>query len=223
MIASGIAGDRCWVTYNTVYSEAKSSPGRPALTKFGIPADAFVVGTVGTFRRVKGADLLLKAAIECADLTDIYWLFLGRVVDPEVERLAADPRICDRVRLVGHQPDAAELISGADLFVMPSRSEALCQALLEAMGQGVCPIVSDAGGMKEVVRSEVDGVVYPAHEPRALAKSIKSLYIHRDKSLRMSQSAQKRVIDEFSQVKLAWRCSQSYFNLISCGKIPSAA
>jgi glycosyltransferase involved in cell wall biosynthesis len=210
MIASGVAPDRCWVTFNTVYSEIRSRPGRSALAKFNIPADAFVVGTVGTFRRVKGADLLLKAAIECADLTDTYWLLIGRVLDPEVERLAADPRIRDRVRLVGHQPDAAELISGADLFVMPSRSEALCQALLEAMQQGVGPIVSDAGGMKEVVRDGIDGMVLPTDNSTTLANSIRTLHSDRARLMRFADSASKRLAETFTPQKVAIRLFESY-------------
>ncbi len=174
-IRSGIAADRCWTVYNTLYSSVDRRPGRPALAQFDIPPDTFVVATVGTFRRVKGADLLLKAATECANLSDIYWLLIGKTIDPEIHRLAADPRIRDRVRLVGHRPDAAELVSGADLFVMPSRAEALCQALLEAMHQGVCPVVSDAGGMKEVVRHGVDGLVVAQECVHQLANAVRRL------------------------------------------------
>jgi len=210
LVRSGIDASRCFVTYNTVYSEAKSRPGRAGLAQFDIPQDAFVVGTVGTFRRVKGADLLLKAAIECADLKDIYWLLIGQVVDPEIHRLAADQRIASRVRLVGHRPDAAELISGADLFVMPSRSEALCQALLEAMQQGLCPIVSDAGGMKEVVRDGVDGIVVPQEHVNHLAKAIHKLYADRAGRDQFATSSQRRVQDQYTAEKMARRLVAVY-------------
>jgi glycosyltransferase involved in cell wall biosynthesis len=184
------------------------------LRQFDIPAEAFVVGTVGTFRRVKGADLLLEAAIACADLTDTYWLLIGNVVDPEVRRLAADPRIGARVRLVGHQPDAAELISGADVFVMPSRAEALCQALLEAMHQRVCPIVSGAGGMKEAVRHGRDGLVVVAEDVPALVRAIRRLHGDRRLVERFAASAKQRYAETFTPSRMAERCLAMYGHVL---------
>jgi glycosyltransferase involved in cell wall biosynthesis len=214
LVASGIDAARCWVTYNSMARPPASRPGRLGLAQFGIPANAFVVGIVATMRRVKGADLLLRAAIECAELSDIYWILFGKVVDPEVERLAADPRIRQRVRLVGHRPDAAELISGADVFCMPSRAEALCQALLEAMHQGVCPVVSNAGGMKEAVRDGQDGLVVPAEDVLALADAIRRLHGNRQLVTRLAASARQREADEFTPQKVAERCLEMYRHVV---------
>jgi glycosyltransferase involved in cell wall biosynthesis len=213
MIDSGIDASRCFVTYNTTYSETHNRPGRAALRQFDIPEDAFVVATMGTFRRVKGADILLRAAIECADLSNTYWLLIGTVIDSEIFRLASDSRIRDRVRLAGYQPDAAELISGADLFVMPSRAEALCQSLLEAMSQRVCPVVSDAGGMPEVVRHNRDGLVVPAADHILLANAIRKLYENRPLLNHFAISAEQRVAGTFTPPGMAERCVAMYRRL----------
>ena len=141
------------------------------------------------------------------------WL-IGPVTDPEINRLAADPRIRSRVRLIGHRPDAAELISGADLFVMPSRAEALCQALLEAMRQGVCPIVSDAGGMKEVVRHEQDGLVVPTENVTALAQTIRRLHADRQLVTQYAASAEHRATEAFTPERMAERCLGIYQQLL---------
>ena len=214
LVASGIAAGKCWVTFNSMAAAPAHRPGRQGLEQFGVPANAFVVGSIATMRRVKGIDILLRAAARCADLRDVYWVLFGHVVDPEVKQLADDPRIRDRVRLVGHRPDASELISGADLFVMPSRAEALCQALLEAMHQGVCPVVSDAGGMKEVVRHGQDGVVVPTEDVEALAQAIRELHANRGLIARCGASAAQRVADEFTPQKMAERCLAMYRQLL---------
>jgi len=214
LIASGIEAARCWTTYNSMAAFPARSPGRPGLVQFDIPADAFVVGMVAAMRRVKGADVLLCAAAECADLSDAYWLLFGKVVDPEVRRLAGDPRIRKRVRLVGHRPDASELISGADVFCMPSRAEALCQALLEAMHQGVCPVVSDAGGMKEAVRDGQDGIVFSAEDVTALSTAIRKLHADRQLVEEYGASARQRVADEFTPQKVAGRCLALYKHVL---------
>jgi glycosyltransferase involved in cell wall biosynthesis len=214
LVASGIDPGRCWVTYNTMYMLPANRPGKPGLSQFGVPPDAFVVGTIAAMRRVKGIDILLRAAHLCADLQNVYWVLFGAVVDPEVSRSAALPQIRDRVRLVGHRTDASELISGADLFVMPSRAEALCQSLLEAMHQGVCPVVSDAGGMREVVRNGRDGLVVPVENATSLARAIRRLYNDRQLLANLACSAQQRVAENFTPEKMAERCFAMYADIL---------
>jgi glycosyltransferase involved in cell wall biosynthesis len=215
LVRSGLDPARCWTTYNSMSNTPADRPGRAGLEQFDIPADAFVVGTMATMRPVKGIDLLLQAALACADLADIYWVLLGDVLDDSIRQLAANPRIRDRVRLIGYRPDASELISGADLFVMPSRAEALSQALLEAMHQGVCPIVTDAGGMKEVVRHGRDGLVVPTENAGALAAAIRSLHADRRLAARFATSAEQRAADSFTPKKMAERTLAIYHRLLS--------
>ncbi len=210
LIASGIDSNRCFVTYNTMRMAPTRRLGRAALHQFGIPENAFVIGTMATMRRVKGIDILLRACAQCADFKDMYLLLFGRVVDPEIGVLAANSAIGDRVRLVGHRADASELISGADLFVMPSRSEALCQALLEAMHQGVCAVVSDAGGMKEVVHDGRDGIVFPSEDFAALAEVIRMLSHDRPLLARYAAAARARVASQFTPECMAERCLTMY-------------
>lgn len=223
LIASGVDAERCCVTYNSMYNTPRRRPGRQALSEFGVPADAFVIGTIATMRRVKGVDLLLRAALRCTDLRDVFWVLIGQALDPEIRFLAADPDIRDRVLLLGHRRDAAELISGADLFVMPSRAEALCQALLEAMHQGICPIVSDAGGMKEAVRHGQEGVVVPANNVDAIAQAIRYLHTNRHVAAQYAAAAHQRVADQFTPHHMAARCLALYGRVLGKSEARTAA
>jgi glycosyltransferase involved in cell wall biosynthesis len=206
MVASRIEPWRCGTTYGCIQATTLTHPDRDAVrARFAIPRDAFVVGTVATMRRVKGIDLLLRAAASCEDLKNVYWLLLGPCRDPEVARLAQDPRIGDRVRMPGFLPDASSLISAADLFVMPSRYEALCRALLEAMAQGVCPVVSDAGGMKEVVRHGREGYVFARENVPALVTAIRELHADPYRVTMLAKAAQHRVLSEFTPERMVER------------------
>jgi len=166
-------------------------------------------------RPVKGIDVLLKAAIQCAHLRDVYFVLFGNVLDPSIHTLAADPQIRDRVCLPGHRADARELVSGADIFVMPSRSDGIAHALLEAMHQAVCPVVSDAGALKEVVRHQRDGLVVPAGNTDALAQAIRTLHADRRLVAQLAASAERRYAECFTPECFAKRCLALYTELMS--------
>lgn len=208
LIASGLDSTRCFTVYDT--SGHHPHVGRPGLLPFGIPPDAFVVGMVAALRPVKGADLLLEAALQCADLPNVYWVLIGQVLDPRVEQLARHPRLASRVKLLGFQPQAASLIGGADLFVMPSREEGLCLALLEAMSQGVCPIVSDAGGMQEVARPGQEGLVVPRNDVAALSQAIRAMYFDTDRRRTFAAAAARRIAANFTPAGMADRVMDCY-------------
>jgi glycosyltransferase involved in cell wall biosynthesis len=176
LVAGGVSEQKCEVVYNCVGKAASTQSRHEIRTQFNIPTDAFVIGTVATMRPVKGIDILMQALIQCHELPNVFALLAGPVDDPVVAKLASDPRISDRVRLLGYTPNASALMHAMDLFVMPSRKEGLCRALLEAMEQGLCPVVSDAGGMKEIVRNGIDGVVFPSEDVQALEIAIRQLF-----------------------------------------------
>lgn len=175
LLRSRVAASKCAVVYNFVQPAFAQGATRAALAEFEIPADAFVVGMVANMRRVKGADILLEAALGLARSADVFWLLIGGVRDRRVKRQLQDKRLRPQVRAVGFRTDATQLMSTLDLFAMPSRQEALCRALLEAMTRGVCPVVSDAGGLPEAVRHGVDGLVVPRNDPQALARAVEKL------------------------------------------------
>ena len=211
MLASGVPRERCRVIYNCMNEPPRRAATRKALEhEFGIPQSVTVVGSVANIRRVKGTDLLLQAALRLSEDRDLHWLLIGRPDEPEMLRAAKEPALAGRIHLAGYRADAAEWIGACDLFAAPSRAEALCRALLEAMYQGVCPVVSDAGGMKELVRHGVEGLVTPSEDVEKLAESIALL--KQDAALRsqMAASARRRVNEEFNGARMAERAADIY-------------
>ena len=210
LVTSGVAADRCELVYNCLDRPIVPQPRDAVRDAWGVPRDSFVVATVANMRPVKGMDLLLRAAAECADLGDVYWVLMGEARDARLKSLASDPRIADRVRMTGFRSDASEMVAASDVFVMPSRAEALCRALLEAMSLGVCPLVSDAGGMKEAVRHGVDGLVVPREDIASLASAMRTLCANRAKAREFGESARRRIAEDFSVDAMADRCAGVY-------------
>jgi len=193
LIQGGIKESKCHVVYNCVDQTHPTLTRHEILERYQIPSDSFVVGTVATIRPVKGIDVLLRALIDCQQIPNLVALIAGSVHDPVTASLANDPRLAGRIRMLGYTQNASTLMKAMDVFVMPSRKEGLCRALLEAMEQGVCPIVSDAGGMKEVVRDGIDGIVFPSEDSKALALQIKQLHATSSKISSFGKSAAERV------------------------------
>jgi glycosyltransferase involved in cell wall biosynthesis len=207
---AGIRENLCQVIYNCVSVPDRTLSREEIRRKLNVPLDAFVVGTVATIRPVKGIDILLRAIMECYGIPNVYAVMVGNLEDPEVERLRKDERIRERVRWLGYVENGSSFMSAMDLFVMPSRKEGLCRALLEAMWQGVCPVVSDAGGMKEIVRDRIDGVVFPSEDHHVLASVIQDLQQSPDLVATYGKSAHDRVNAMCSPVVVRERVMRLY-------------
>jgi len=134
----------------------------------------FTLLYVGRLAPVKNHTLLLNAF--CAALQSMPGLRLWMVGDgPErqtLESLASSLGISAQVTFWGQQLDVAPYFSAADAFIMSSRSEGLPISLLQAFSLGLPAIVTDVGGMAEVVRLSQAGLTVPAGSPPAMAAAI---------------------------------------------------
>lgn len=92
--------------------------------------------------------------------SDVYLLLVGD--GPErvkLERQVRESGVAERVIFTGYQPDPRPFLAVMDLFVLPSRSEGLSVALLEAMGEGIPVAVTDAGESQSVIGQGQAGLV----------------------------------------------------------------
>ena len=114
------------------------------------------------------------------------------------------------VKLFGEQNNVAKFLSSADVFILPSRSEGLPIALLEAMSAGLPVVATKLEGLGEVVLDGVHGLFAPVNDPEALAEVI--LKLLRDPVLRarMGVAAKQRVNESYSLDRMG----EQYLNLM---------
>ena len=168
------------------------------LAEFGVPKNVFVVGCVANMRPVKGVPVLIEAFRNIDSHLPIHLVLVGDIRDDAVKTLLSDPVFQGRIHLTGYRKDAPAVIAKANVFVMPSiKREGLPKALIEAMSQGVAPVVSDVGGMPEVVRHQKDGLVVPPSNPKLLAEAILHLYNNPHDKMTYAHSAQQRIAKDF--------------------------
>jgi glycosyltransferase involved in cell wall biosynthesis len=117
------------------------------------------------------------------------------------------------VRLAGPHEYGRRYAELFDVFASPSRMEGFGIAVLEAMVQKVCPLVSNVGGLTELVRHEKDGLVVPPEDPPAIADAIRSLYHDANLRQRLANSAHRRSSSEFSIAAWTQRIENVYRDL----------
>jgi glycosyltransferase involved in cell wall biosynthesis len=188
----------------------------------GVRAQAFLVGTVGRLTPVKGIEYLLRAAALLVRTQTVPWiqvLIVGEgPLRTELEVLAQRLGISEHVRFLGERQDVEGLLGLLDVFVLPSLHEGIPIALLEAMRSG-CPVIASAvGGIPEVIRDGVEGVLVPSKDAESLARAISAMYDSMPERARFSRAGQERVATEFSSDLMASRTKHFYMDLFARAK-----
>lgn len=172
---------------------------KPSRRDLGLPDGPFILGFTGRVRPVKGGDVLLEALARLPPALGVHLVIVGEIVDPEVQRLAAAPALRGRVHTLGFRRDAAAIASTFDAFAMPSiEREGLPRAVIEAMSQGIAPIVTRVGGMPELVVDGECGLVVPPRDALALSAAIESLARDPARCSRLGQAARARIVSHFN-------------------------
>jgi glycosyltransferase involved in cell wall biosynthesis len=155
---------------------------------------------VGRLEPVKNHALLLNAFR--AALKAMPGLGLWMVGDGSqreiLKSLAAELGIASQVTFWGQQLDVTPFFSAADAFIMSSSSEGLPMSLLQAFSLGVPAIVTDVGGMAEVVRLAQAGLMVSATEPAGMTAAILRLAANDAERAQFSMNAEHAFHSRFS-------------------------
>lgn len=169
-----------------------------------IPQGCTFLLSVGRLVHEKAYEVLIQAIhMVVQEYPDVVLGIAGSgVLADELQRLIDSLQLSEKIHLLGNHRDVPSLMANADIFVMSSRSEGLPMALLEAMGAGLPVIVTQVGGLGEVVEDHSHGRLVPAEDPRKLAQAI--LELLRDPALRtrMGRNARRRIEERYTTERM---------------------
>ncbi len=176
MVAIGLPGDKIRVHY-TGLDSAKFSPTdrAKARAEWGLPADAPVLLTVGALIERKGQGKVIEAMAMLPP--DTIYIVAGSGPDGErLSRLASAAGCADRVRLLGAVPNdrLPSLYNAADVMVLPSESEGLANAWVEALGCGTPLVLADIPPAHEIIDGPDAGRIVPS-DATAIAAAISEM------------------------------------------------
>ena len=182
--------------------------------EFGIPAAASLFGVIARLEAEKGHRYLLEAMPAILRGAPEAWLAIvgeGSLESELRAQAAALPApACDRVVFTGRREDVAAITGELDVAVLPSLREAQGISILEAMARRRPVVASAVGGIPEVITDELDGLLVPATDPRALADACIRLACSPSLRARLGDAGRATVEARFSLDAMVRRIEDLY-------------
>jgi len=178
----------------------------------GLPETGPVLGVTSRLAEPKGITYLLKALPHLfgrfSDLSVVI-AGTGNLLEP-LKAEAQELGVADRVWFLGLRMDIPELLQLFDVYVLPSVSEGLPMAVLEAMAAGRAIVATDVGGVGTVIRSEETGLLVAPRAPLALSDGVSRLLLDSALRHRVAQAARHAVSANFSASAMTRQYEQLY-------------
>ncbi|ACV63626.1 glycosyl transferase group 1 [Desulfofarcimen acetoxidans DSM 771] len=177
------------------------------IPKYSVPAaepkKIFVVGTVANLRPEKGYDVMLEALAkvktELRDVVTIKYLIAGEgKLREELTKKINSLGLNEQVELLGMVNNVVKVLYELDLFVLPSYTEGMPNALLEAMSAGKCVIASRVGGIPEIIEDGHNGLLVEPGDPEKLCRALIIAILDSQWRKNMAVQGQKIIHEKFS-------------------------
>ncbi len=166
---------------------------------------------VGRLDPVKGLDDLLRALAIVRQRFASHLVLVGD--GPErsrLEELATELDLAKCVSFVGVREDVPEILKACDVFVFPSQTEGMPNALLEAMAAGCAIVCTDVPGNRDLITDSHTGLTVPAGDPDAFADAVVKLLANRDLSDRLGAAASAVARESFDSKSVTARYLEIY-------------
>ena len=199
--ADRVPAQRIHLCYNGLdTSQFQPPPGRPATP--------VVIGVICALRPEKGLETLLEAFAQTSGAG------LRIVGDghsfPTLQTLALKLKLGDRCEFEPGTKHVAERLGSIHIFVLPSLSEAFSNSLMEAMACECCVVASRVGGNPELITDGETGLLFPARDSAALARSLQQLIDEPALRTRLAAAGAARIRRDFTLARAARRMAEIY-------------
>jgi glycosyltransferase involved in cell wall biosynthesis len=177
------------------HARATPASRQVARDALGIEAGSLLIGSVGRLVGLKNHRLLIEQMPSLLPRFPNLRMVLigGGPLEQELRELAISLGMADRVMLTGPRSDVAALLSAFDVFVLPSLTEGLSIALLEACSAGLAIAASDVGGNSEIVLDGTTGRLFPPADASALLSVLGELLADAGLRARLGRAAHEWV------------------------------
>jgi glycosyltransferase involved in cell wall biosynthesis len=181
-------------------------PKSEARRKLGLPKEAFIAGVIGRLDPKKGQDILIQACDRVHQTGfPLHVFIVGDETQNEptgysahVRDLAGRARIPNTIIFSPYLNAVEYAYAALDVFVLTSHSETYGMVTIEAMAAGLPVIATSSGGTPDIIHDNINGILVPPRQPRALSDALLRLIHDPQLALRLSDQARKDAIERYS-------------------------
>jgi len=221
--SKGIERLKIHVIENAVTSNAFQSLDQSQSTnireELGLPADNIIILSAGRLSIEKGHRYLIQAFSAIANEYPNCQLILagdGPLTD-DLKSLSAENDSEERIHFLGFRTDIDNLYEQSDIMVLPSLSEGLPNAVLEAMSSQCAVIASNVGGVPDIIEHQVNGLLVAAADVEGLTSALASLIPDAVLRSTLETQAAGTIAENYSPIKQTEALTQLYVNVVYHG------
>ncbi|MBN1795968.1 MAG: glycosyltransferase family 4 protein [Sedimentisphaerales bacterium] len=209
-----LSEDKIVVIHNGVDPEKfdVSVDRRQYRLKLGLNPDILTICCVARLEPIKGINYLVEAAKKVIDRGhNVQFLLVGGgSMRNSLQQLAQQMGIDDKVIFAGFRADIPEILNVSDVFVMPSLSEGLCFAIIEAMAASKPVIATRVGGIPDVISNEEVGMLVHPKNSDAIASALERMLPDEKLRREMGEKARMHIRDNFSNEAMVLKYQHLY-------------
>jgi glycosyltransferase involved in cell wall biosynthesis len=215
LVKCGIPQERCTFIPNGVkldrFQPVSKSDKKLLRKQLGLPDGPLVIFT-GRLEMEKRVDQLIQIWLQVQKrYTDAHLLILGTGSQAEKLKRTAG----EGILFGGLVGDTAPYLQTADLFVLPSISEGLSNALLEALATGLPVVVTPTGGTTDIVHHKVSGWIVQDYNPQNLLKGILTFLDNQSLRESCAHEGRRYVVENYSLINTADNLCKLYQSVLS--------
>lgn len=213
LIESGVQEEKLQTIYTGIDTKKFSDRLEYDLrTELGISQDTKLVGCVAVLRGAKRHMDLIKTFSKLGGNSKLIIVGDGPM-KMDIENTIKQYSMEDKVIMLGHRNDIAQLLPNFDIFVLASRHEALGTSLLEAQSCGVPVVASNVGGIPEALDENSTGLLFDDFD--MLEDQLRMLLNDEEKLQQFKANCRKFIIEKFSVEKMMKDTEKLYKELVS--------
>lgn len=209
LLKFGVREERIEMITNSVDTEFFRPPSLKEKShlrkKWGLPLNRVIVMFCGRLVKRKGLKYVLDAWGKGLSSKACLVIVGSGENQPDSVEFVLKRQVKDRrlenVIFLGskNREEVAELLKTADIFIYPSiHPEGTALSVLEAMATGLAVVVSNIGGLNDVVTDREDGLLFPPNNSNAIEKTLLGLINNQEERERLGKKARKKVKEEYS-------------------------
>ncbi|MEA1884582.1 MAG: glycosyltransferase family 4 protein [Thermotogota bacterium] len=223
LLEIGVAADKIQVIPNAVDLDEFNLDisGKPYRDEIGVADGEFLIGVVGRITPHKGQDIFIQAIPDILNFfPNAKFTIIGEDTTSngdfiiQLQQLAAELKLETKVYFSAFKANVPQIMKALDVLVVPSLSEPFGRVVIEAMAAKTPVVASRVGGIPDIIKDGVNGILVPLKNPKAISEAVIRLLSDKDLYYNICQNGRKTVEELFSIPKHVEKVEKLYQSLV---------